>query len=157
MRPLFLSDFIQIWIFCIDVREILKFQINILYPISIFCLLAASPVLYTTSCKHSLLLLRMGEIIARNMLSWLKLSIKLLMLHPVGCLYYCINDARSHKYHTFLICWFAVYFNIIPLTRLGLWLGLFIVSYFNSAPSFSFQTYVLHVSPISSFLTLSPE
>jgi len=32
---------------------------------------AASSVYYTTSCKHSLVLLRMGEIIARNMLSWL--------------------------------------------------------------------------------------
>ena len=31
----------------------------------------------------------MGEIIARNMLSSLKLLIKLLLLHPVGCLYYC--------------------------------------------------------------------
>ena len=30
---------------------------------------ATSSVLYTTSCKHSLALLRMGEIIARNMLS----------------------------------------------------------------------------------------
>ena len=30
---------------------------------------AASSVLYTTSCKHSLLLLRMGEIIARSILS----------------------------------------------------------------------------------------
>ena len=30
---------------------------------------AASSVLYTTSCKHSLVLLRVGEIIARNMLS----------------------------------------------------------------------------------------
>jgi len=29
---------------------------------------AASSVLYTTSCKHSLALLKMGEIIARNML-----------------------------------------------------------------------------------------
>ena len=40
----------------------------------------------------------MGEIIARNMLSWFKLLIKLLLLHLVGCLYYCINDARSHKH-----------------------------------------------------------
>jgi len=39
------------------------------------CLLAASPVLYTTSCKHSLVLLRTGEIIAPNMLSSLKLLI----------------------------------------------------------------------------------
>jgi len=30
---------------------------------------AASSVLYTKSCKHSLVLLRMGEIVARNMLS----------------------------------------------------------------------------------------
>ena len=32
---------------------------------------AASPVHHTTSCKHSLVLLRMGNIFARNMLSWL--------------------------------------------------------------------------------------
>ena len=32
---------------------------------------AASPVHYNASCKHSLVLLRMGEIIARNMLSCL--------------------------------------------------------------------------------------
>jgi len=31
----------------------------------------------------------MSEIIARIMLSWLKLLIKLLLLHLVGCLYYC--------------------------------------------------------------------
>ena len=42
--------------------------------------------------------LRVGEIIAPNMLSWLKLWIKLLFLHLVGCLYYCISDARSHKH-----------------------------------------------------------
>jgi len=44
---------------------------------------AASSVHYTTICKHSLVLLRMGEIIARNMLSWSKLLIKLLLLHLV--------------------------------------------------------------------------
>jgi len=33
------------------------------------CQRAASPVHYTTSCKHSLVLPRMGEIISRNMLS----------------------------------------------------------------------------------------
>ena len=33
------------------------------------CQQAAPPVHYTTSCKHSLVLLRMGVIIARNMLS----------------------------------------------------------------------------------------
>ena len=35
------------------------------------------------------------------MLSWLKLLIKLLLLHLVGCLYYYINDARSHKHQIF--------------------------------------------------------
>jgi hypothetical protein len=40
----------------------------------------------------------MGEIIARNMLSLLKLLIKLLLLRLVGYLYYCINNVRSHKY-----------------------------------------------------------
>jgi len=59
---------------------------------------AASSVHCTTSCKHSLALLMVGEIIVRNMLSWLKLLIKLLLLHLVGCLYYCISDARSHKH-----------------------------------------------------------
>jgi len=42
---------------------------------------AGSSVHCTTSCKHSLVFLRMGEIIARNMLSWLELLI--------NC-YYCI-------------------------------------------------------------------
>ena len=45
----------------------------------------------------------MGEIIARNMLSCLKLLIKLLLLHPVGCLYYCISDARSQKHKNIYI------------------------------------------------------
>ena len=65
------------------------------------CLQAASPVLYTTSCKHSLVVLRMGEIIARNMLNWLKLLVKLLFLHLVGCIYYCVNDSRSQKHQNY--------------------------------------------------------
>jgi len=55
---------------------------------------------YTTSCKHSLALLMMDEIIARNMLSGLKLLTKLSLLHLVGCLYYYINDARSHRHES---------------------------------------------------------
>ena len=51
------------------------------------CRPATSSVHYTTSCKHSLVLLRMGEIIARNRLSWLKLLINSLLLHLVGYLY----------------------------------------------------------------------
>jgi len=31
---------------------------------------SAPSVLYITSCKHTLVLLRVGEIIARNILSW---------------------------------------------------------------------------------------
>jgi len=54
-----------------------------------------SPMLSATSCKHSLVLLRMGEIIAQNMLSCLKLLPKLLLLQLVGCLYYCINDFKK--------------------------------------------------------------
>ena len=38
------------------------------------------------------------------MLSWLKLLIKLLLLHLVGCLYYCISDARSHKHQIDISC-----------------------------------------------------
>ena len=56
---------------------------------------AASSVDYTTSCKHSLVFLRMGEIIARNMLSWLKLLNQLLLLHLVGCLYYSFLNIWS--------------------------------------------------------------
>ena len=52
---------------------------------------------YTTSCKHSLVLLRMGENVTRNMLSWLKLLIKLLLLNLVRCLYYSISDVRNNR------------------------------------------------------------
>ena len=63
---------------------------------------AASPVHYTTSCKHSLMLLRMGEIIARNNVELIEIINKLLLLHLVGCLYYCISDARWHKYQMYM-------------------------------------------------------
>jgi hypothetical protein len=43
---------------------------------------------YTTNCKHSLVLLKMGEIIARNVSKWLRIINKSLLLHLVGCLYY---------------------------------------------------------------------
>ena len=38
----------------------------------------------------------MGEITAQNTLT--EIINKLLLLHLVGCLHYCINDARSRKY-----------------------------------------------------------
>ena len=78
------------------------------------CRPAASSVHYTTSCKHSLVLLRMGEIIARNILNWFKLLIQLLLFHLVGCLYYCISDARSHKHKKKIrIVWSLSYFVTI--------------------------------------------
>jgi len=60
------------------------------------CRPAASSVHCTTSCKHSLVFLRMGEIIARNILSGLKLLVNcycciwlvvdIIMLHVIlGC------------------------------------------------------------------------
>ena len=50
-------------------HTIVLVSINSISPMVIGCLQAAPSVHYTTSCKHSLVLLRMGEIIARNMLS----------------------------------------------------------------------------------------
>ena len=81
---------------------------------------AASSAHYTTSCKHSLVLLRMGEIIARNMLSWLWLLIKLLLLHLVACLYYCISDARSHKHQSkWLVMWYKLQRAYYYVTTFG--------------------------------------
>jgi len=84
---------------------------------------AASSVLYTTSCKHSLVHLRLGEIIARKMLSWLKSLIKLSLMHLFGCLYYFISDARSHKHqasssyavtqYRLLVLWGRVVRNLV--------------------------------------------
>jgi hypothetical protein len=51
--------------------------------------LAASSVYYITSCKHSLVLLRIGENIARNVFSWLELLINPYCLRLVGSSYYC--------------------------------------------------------------------
>jgi len=69
---------------------------------------------YTIGCKPSLELLKMGEILARNMLSWLKFLIKLSLLHLVGCLYYYINNARSHKHQrdTGLFVSLSIYLDI---------------------------------------------
>ena len=61
---------------------------------------AASSVHYTTTCKHSLVLLRVGEIIARNNVDLIGIINKLLLLHLDGCLCYCISDARSYKPQT---------------------------------------------------------
>ena len=53
---------------------------------------------YITSCKHSPMLLKMGEIIARNMLSCLELLInRYCCIKFVVCVI-CINDVRSNEY-----------------------------------------------------------
>ena len=39
----------------------------------------------------------MGEIIAPKYVELIGIINKPLLLHLVGCLYYCINDARSYK------------------------------------------------------------
>ena len=70
---------------------------------------AASSVLYTTSRKHSLVLLWMGEIIVRNTFSWLKLLIRLLLLHLVGCSYYlyqwCMVTQTSNRTNLYYTVW----------------------------------------------------
>jgi len=65
---------------------------------------------YTTSCKHSLVLLRMGEIIARNMLSWMKLLIKLLL---------CIQLAVYIIHLKFLIAFYLISWKETVVPRDG--------------------------------------
>ena len=47
---------------------------------------------------HSLVLLRMGEIYRLKHVELIGIIIKPLLFHLVGCLYYCISDARSNKH-----------------------------------------------------------
>jgi len=65
---------------------------------------AASSVHYTTSCKHSLVLLRMGETIAWNMLSWLKLLIGLLLHLFILLYHWCTVTQTSNSYFIFKYC-----------------------------------------------------
>ena len=62
------------------------------------CRPATSSVHCTTNCKRSLVLLKMGEIIARNMLSWLELLINRYCCIYLAVYIICINDVRSSKY-----------------------------------------------------------
>ena len=66
------------------------------------CLQAASSVLYTTSCKYSPGLLRMGETIARNMFSWLKLLINCHCCIWLG-IYIIVSMMHGHTNMKFLI------------------------------------------------------
>jgi hypothetical protein len=62
------------------------------------CRPSTSWVHYTTSCKHSLVLLKMGVIIVRIILSWLELLINLCRIQLLVYII-CINNSRSDKYH----------------------------------------------------------
>ena len=48
----------------------------------------ATSSVYYTSCKYSLVLLKMAEIIARNYVELIGIIKRPLLLHQVGCLYY---------------------------------------------------------------------
>ena len=60
------------------------------------CRPAASSMYYTTSCKHSVVLL--GRNYRPKHVELIGIINKPLLLHLVGCLYYCISDARSYKH-----------------------------------------------------------
>jgi len=69
---------------------------------------ASCSVHYTTSCKQS-----SAPEYWRNYrpkhVELIEFTNKLLLLHLVGCLYYCIRDTRSHKhqiYFHFELCWY---------------------------------------------------
>ena len=78
----------------------------------------AKDTIWWRSLKNILSILPAGSIVsvlyhetlARKMLSRLKLLIKLLLLHLVGCLYYYIDGARSHKHEVHI----HVYWNWTP-------------------------------------------
>jgi len=51
---------------------------------------------------HNVVLLRMGEIFAPKHVELIEITNKLLLLHPVGCLYYyyiCLNLLAKYKTH----------------------------------------------------------
>jgi len=50
--------------------------------------LTHSLIYYTTSCKHSLMLLKMDEIVAPKHVELIGIINKQLLLHLFGCLYY---------------------------------------------------------------------
>jgi len=73
---------------------------------------AASSVHYTTSCKRSLVLPKMGKITARNMLSWLELITNRYCCIQLVVYVIYINDARSNK------CQAYIYFALISSSAL---------------------------------------
>ena len=70
-------------VYCTSHMRVFYWSHCIVLVTYVYCTQAASPVHYTTSCKHSLVLLRISEIIARN----------LLLLYLVVWLYHFISDA----------------------------------------------------------------
>jgi len=86
---------------------------------------AAPSVHYTTRCKRSLMLLRMGEIIARNMLSWLKLSIKFVIVTSswLFILFFRLMDEvwlTKNFDNSHWITWCAHFLNV-PVVYFHIW------------------------------------
>ena len=59
----------------------MDFIIIIIIVSSLLFILVLEDLETPISCKHSLVFLKMDEIISRNMLNWLRLLIKLLLLY----------------------------------------------------------------------------
>ena len=72
-------------------------DVDVCVTVHNWCNNTAFSVHCTKTCKNSLVLLRMGEIIARNMLKWFKLVMKLLSMHLIGCLYYRWHSLKEEK------------------------------------------------------------
>ena len=102
-----------LWLLCIFINffTVLFFS---LFPLSIsshFLLTGRQHrrCIIPQTVTHSLLLLKMGKIISRNMLSWLEL-----LISRYGCIYLVvyiiyISDARSSKYQIMkYICWLNI-------------------------------------------------
>ena len=67
------------------------------YKIIFFHRSAASSVHYTTSCNTQSSASEDGRNNCPKHVELIEIINKPLLLHLVGCLYYCISDARSYK------------------------------------------------------------
>ena len=62
----------------------------------------ASSVHYTTSCDTQSRASEDGQNYSPKHVELIGIINKPLLLHLVGCLYYCISDARSNKHQNFM-------------------------------------------------------
>ena len=59
---------------------------------------------YTTSCNTQSSVLEDGQNNCPKHVELTGIINKPLLLHLVGCLYYCINDVRSYKHQIQVLC-----------------------------------------------------